>query len=486
MTQDVIALTPQMPDTKALLAGLLAGGPDLLVDQAGDGSVAQLCTAAGQALVSLEAPRYVQVPGEVTRLLGPDVCAESPVWWTEARATSSVEGAARLAGSVAGRLVAVHGGGVWPREAGHTDVVTDLVDAVADTVPLGVDLLTDKAAVVIQGRPVIAATTWLTDVVRNAARTGRELQLVTPPSTRLTFPTRTLLDGLPSRWVVSDPECGYYDGLSGAVLRWHNGRFTHASDDRPRIADAFRHRPGTEGERQLLLSIRTVHPADEHLVLGGALEQAWRTLTGTPPAGWATSEPVGVPWSPRQLTDLARARAQQSLPTWIVAVGTPGHPAIATVRTTRTHLGVEEHITLAVGHRADQHAPVDTMPELAESLAARHNLATMIGQLRTARADLTTPAHHEPPPVPFSFALGPDAVADRDGDDTAFAPARLGPATRPALHYTLGDGTDPAAWERLRQINDSQRSEASGCLSRPSAFRTPSPGVHGPARQPRP
>lgn len=95
------------------------------------------------------------------------------------------------------------------------------------------------------------------------------------------------------------------------------------------------------------------------------------------------------------------------------------------------------------------------MPELAESVAARHNLATMIGQLRTARADLTTPAHHEPPPVPFSFALGPDAVADRGGDDTAFAPTRPGPAARPALHYTLGDGTDPAAArERLRQIND--------------------------------
>ncbi|MFI5771348.1 DUF6177 family protein [Streptomyces sp. NPDC051658] len=454
MTQDVIALTPQMPDTRALLAGLLAGGPDLLVNRAGDGSVAQLCTAAGQALVSVEAPRYVQVPGEVARLLGPDVHAESPVWWTEARATSSVEGAARLAGSVAGRLVAVHGGDVWPREAGHTDVVTDLADAVAEATPLGVDLLTEKAAVVIQGRPVIAATTWLTDVVRNAARTGRELQLVTPPSTRLTFPARTLLDGLPSRWVVSDPECGYYDGLSGSVLRWHDGRFAHAAGDGPQVADAFRPRPGTEGERQLLLSIRTVHPADEHLVLGGALEQAWHTLTGAPPAGWSTAEPVNVPWSPRQLTDLARTRAQQSLPTWAVAIGTPDHPAIATVRTARTHLGVEEHITLAVGYRADKNAPVAAMPELAESLAARHNLATMIGQLRTARADLTTPAHHEPPPVPLSFTLGPDAVAELDADRTPFAPTRLGPAARPALHYALGDGTDPAAWQRLRQIND--------------------------------
>ncbi|MFJ5125811.1 DUF6177 family protein [Streptomyces sp. NPDC088555] len=94
------------------------------------------------------------------------------------------------------------------------------------------------------------------------------------------------------------------------------------------------------------------------------------------------------------------------------------------------------HITPAVGHRTDRHAPVDTMPELAESVAARHNLATMIGQLRTARADLTTPAHHEPPPVPFSFALGPDAVADRGGDDTAFAPTRPGRPACPAHSAT--------------------------------------------------
>ncbi|MFF4079275.1 DUF6177 family protein [Streptomyces sp. NPDC001777] len=453
MTQDVIALTPQMPDTRTLLAGLHAGGPDLRVGEAGGGSVVQLCTAGGQALVSVEAPRYVQVPGEAARLLGPGVDAESPVWWTEARAASTVEGAGRLAGSFAGRLNAVHGGTVWPREAGHTDVVTGLADAVVEATPMGVDLLTDEAAVVVQGRPVIAATTWLTDVVRNAARTGRELQIVTPPGTRLTFPARTLLDGLPSRWVVHDPECGYYDGLSGTVLCWDQGRFIPVPGDGPRLADAFRPRPEAEGERQLLLSIRTVHPADEHLLLGGALEEAWRTLTGAPPAGWSTAEPVNVPWSPRQLTDLARTRAQRSLPTWTVAVGAPDRPAIATTRTVRTGAGVEEHITLAVGHGAGSAA--DLLAELAEALSVRHNLATMIGQLRTARADLTVPAHHEPSPVPLTFTLGPDAVAELGKDHGAFTPARLGPATRPALHHTLGDGTDPAtAWQRLRQIND--------------------------------
>ncbi|MFB7852197.1 DUF6177 family protein [Streptomyces sp. NPDC056053] len=41
-------------------------------------------------------------------------------------------------------------------------------------------------AVVIRSRPVVATTTRPTDVVRNAVRTGRESQIVTPPDTRLT------------------------------------------------------------------------------------------------------------------------------------------------------------------------------------------------------------------------------------------------------------------------------------------------------------
>ncbi|MFJ5718563.1 DUF6177 family protein [Streptomyces sp. NPDC093149] len=478
MTQDVIALTPQMPDTKTLLAGLHAGGPDLLVNRAGGGSVVQLCTAAGQALVSVEAPRYLQVPGEVDRLLGSSVHAESPVWWTEARATTAVEEAGRLAGSVAGRLTAELGGTVWPREAGHTDLVAGLSDATTTAAPMGVDILTDTAAVVIQGRPVVAATTWLTDVVRNTVRTGRELQILTPPGARLTLPARTLLDGLPSRWVVRDPECGYYDGLSGAVLHWRDGHLAPvpAGDGSPRIADAFRPRPGTEGERQLLLSVRTVHPADERLVLGGALEQAWRTLTGAPPAGWATAEPVNVPWSARQLTDLARTRAQQALPTWIVAVGAPDRPAIATVRIARTRAGVEEHITLAIGYRGDE-GPAGALPELAASLATGHDLATMVTQLRTARADLTTPAHYEPPPVPLSLTLGPDAVADRGLDQghrvfDGITATRLGPAAgRPALHCALGDGTDLAAWQRLQRINDHLNERPAGEKNRGSAAR---------------
>ncbi|MFK0096691.1 MULTISPECIES: DUF6177 family protein [unclassified Streptomyces] len=465
MTQDVIALTPRMPEPKALLAGLHAGGPDLRVDEAGDGAVVRLCADSGQTLVSLEAPRYLQVPGEVERLLGKGVWDESPVWWTEARASSAAAGAARLAGSVAGRLAAVLGGAVWPPRAGHTEVVPGLAGLSGDTAPPGVDVLTARAAVVIQGRPVVPATTWLTDVARNAARTGRELQLVTPPDTRLTFPAHTLLDGVPSRWVVRDPERGYYDGLSGAVLDWHDGHFAPATTDdgAPRTAEAFRRRAGYEGERQLLLSLRTIHPADDRLVLGGALELAWRTLTGAPPAGWSTAEPVNVPWSPRQLTELARGRARQSLPTWVVAVGGSGRPSIATVRVSHTAAGIEERATIVLGYGPGHDVPLDRVPELAASLATGHGLATMVTQLRSARADLSTAARYEPPPVPVSFTLGPDAVAGLDLTGTALAdtvPVRLGPAARPGLHYVLGDGDGPSGGERLREIHVRMRRAA--------------------------
>ncbi|MER5546432.1 DUF6177 family protein [Streptomyces sp. NPDC001233] len=464
MSHDIIALTPNMPDARTVLAGLYAGGPDLGVDSVSDGAAVQLCTADGRPLVTVEVPVFIQVRGEVGRLLGPDVRAEAPVWWTEVRTTTAVAEAGRLAGSVAGRLITVLGGATWPVNAAHTDVVP--VPSAAGDSPdsgtLGVDVLTDQAAVVIQDRPVVAATTWLTDLLQTTVPSGRELQIVTPPGARLTLPARTLLTNVPARWVVRDPACGYYDGITGAVLHWHAGRFTPVptADGRASVADAFEARAATQGEQQLHLSIRTTHPADENLLLGGALEAAWQALTGDAPAGWSTAEPVNLPWSPRQLTELARTRAEKSAPTWLVAVGAPNRPAIATCHVVRTPAGVEEQITLAFGYTADQ-VPLHSLAELAETLATRHRLTSMLTYLRTARADLTTPPHREPPLVPLSFTLGCDAVrlvgptvAESAPDPR---PIRLGSAARPALHYPLGDGTDLTSWQRLKQLNDHLR-----------------------------
>ncbi|GGW54349.1 DUF6177 family protein [Streptomyces xantholiticus] len=461
MTQDVIALTPAMPDAHTMLAGLYAGGPDLRVGSSGGGAVVHLHTHDGQWVATVEVPLLLQVEGEVRRLLGTGAGAEAPVWWTEVRATAAVSEAGRLAGSMAGRLTSLLGGSTWPAEAAHTDVVVlpSNEDGASDPYPLGVDVLTRRAAVVLQDRPVIAATTWLTDLLQTSISTGRELQIVTPFTSRLTLPTRTLLTNVPARWVVHDTEGGYYDGLSGAVLHWHEGRFAPATtpEGHTPIADAFQADPSTTGEQQLHLSIRTTHPATDGLLLGGALEAAWQTLTGAPPAGWATAEPVNLPWSPRQLTELARTRAQKGAPTWLIAVGSTDRPAMATCRIVHTPAGIEEHITLASGHTTGQPPLLDALPELAETLASRHNLASMLAHLRPARADLTTPPHHEPPPVPLSFTLGPDAIRAM-GRTHAEAmhqprPTRLGPAARPALYYALGDGTDPTAWRHLQRLN---------------------------------
>ncbi|WP_328874432.1 DUF6177 family protein [Streptomyces sp. NBC_00287] len=456
MTKDVIALTPKMPDLPTLLAGLYAGGPDLGVNTTADGAVVQLCTPDGRPLVSVEAPILVQVPGETARLLNHPV-ADEPVWWTEARASTAVAEAGRLAGSFAGRLATVLGGAVWPPEAATTDVVPLTTDVsaipVPATAPPAVDVLTATTAVVIQDRPLVALTSWLSDALRTTAEDDRALHIVTPPTTRLTLPTRTALRGAPNRWVVQDPEHGYYDGLSGAVLHWKDGTFTPVRDKNgtARTAKAFT-TAAEPDDRQLLLTLGTLHPADKDLVLGGALECAFHHLTGAPPTGWSTAEPVNLPWSSRQLTDLARARAPR--PTWLIAIGHPDRPALATVRVTRTAAGVEENITLALGYGGNETPPLDAIEDLAAELDAQHGLVTLLTSLRSARHDLTVPPRLELPPIPLAFTLGHDK-AERIGHLSDPTPIRLGSA----LHYHLGNGTDPQAWSVFEKLTRRLKSE---------------------------
>ncbi len=480
MTKDVIALTERMPDAKSVLAGLLAGGPDLRVDSTGDGAVIQLCDAEGRPLVAIEAPILVQVPGEAERLLGPaDEASEAteaaeasetteasgygPKWWMEARATTGVPEAERLAGAFAARLTMLLGGRVWPPNAPGTVGAARPVDVSGVTaVPQpaaaqpAVDMLTEQAAVVLQDRPVIPMTSWLSEALRATVESDRSLQIITPPHCRLSLPTRLLLQSTPSRWVVQDERCGYYDGLTGAVLHWQDEAFVpdrDASGD-ALVADSFADFRPTD-ERQLVVSFRTSHQPDADLVLGGALEAAWQALTGGLPAGWGTSEPAGLAWSRQQLTDLAYQRAPQ--PTWTVVVGTPDRPAIATLRVVRTPEGVEEDITLTIGYGAGETLPLDALPDLAGELVTRYGLKTMMCQVREARRDLTAPAHFERPPMPYAFVLGPAEVQEA-GIELASrtplpdAPLRLGPAVRPGYYYPLGNGESEESWTAFGRL----------------------------------
>ncbi|MFJ9039069.1 DUF6177 family protein [Streptomyces sp. NPDC102406] len=473
MTQDFIALTPKMPDTAALVAALHAGGPELHLSTTHDDAVIQLTTASGRPLVSVEAPVLIHTPGEAQRLLGPQPTPPPlPYWWTEIRASTAVPEAEPLAASVCGRLILLLGGTTWPRDTTSTAVVEpaqDQEDVTATPAPRGalpaIDVLTDSTAIVLADRPVLSLSTWLSDVLRTVSAADRALQIVTPPHVRLTLPLRAALHGAPNRWVVQSPEGGYYDGLSGAELIWQHGTFTPTGNGQ--VADAFTAGATTTDEHQLTITFRTVRPATTDLLLGNALETAWRHLTGEPPSGWGTAEPANLPWSPRQLTDLARDRAPD--PTHTIAVGTPDHPAIATHRTTRTTAGVAEDVTLTIGYTAEQSAPLDRIEALAAELVAAHGLTTMLSTLATAPHDLTLAPHLTAPPIPITFTLGAHDVraiglTQARRPPLALKPVQLGPAAAPALHYPLGDGADPAAWTTLQRLTTHLRahSDATG------------------------
>ncbi|GGV93605.1 hypothetical protein GCM10015535_56900 [Streptomyces gelaticus] len=465
MTKDVIALTTRMPDPLTVLAGLLSGGPDKLVGTTGEDAVVQLCDEQGRPLVSIEAPLLVQVAGEAERLLGA-TAPPVPFWWTEARATTGVEEAELLAGTFAARIATLAGGSAWPPEAARSLAVvkTDGV-SVAPTPAAAqpaVDALTDKVAVIIQDRPVIAMTAWLSDAFRAAANAELGLQIVTSPGATLSPAVRNSLSGWPSRWVVQDEKDGYYDGLSGAVLRWQNGMFAtveaaDATPEDPRTPVAAAYQQVTEtGERQLAISFRAVHPADDRLVLGGALEAVWQELTGQPPAGWGSAEPANLPWSLRRLTDVAFDRAPE--PTWLVVVGSPERPGLATVRISRTKAGVEEDVTLAFGYGPGEEPPLEALPRVAEVLATRHHLQSMLVQLRKARRDLAVPPRFEGPGVPVAFVLGAEEVREMPGDRArrtplSEPPVQLGPRSRPALYYPLpGDPSDLSGWQDFERL----------------------------------
>ena len=464
MTKDVIALTEQLPDPRTVAAALLSGGPDLRLRTLGEGAVVQLTDGEGHPLVSVESPLLLAVPHEVQRLLGVrvDELGES-VWWTEVRATAATDRAQRLASVVAGRLVALLGGVLWPPEAVEEGI--GVVDTRGVQVPPApypeqpaVDVLTDAAAVLFQDRPVLGLSSWLGNALVSAAAEDRHVQVVTPPHTLLTLPARLALAEVEGRWVVREESGGYYDGLTGVVLGWQGDSFAPVPDSSRETggtgtAAVFAPVPNPD-ERQLLVSVRTCHRADEHLLLGGALESAWQHLAGGAPAAWGTAEPVGLPWSRRNLTDFARERAPR--PTRLVVVGTPDRPAAAALNILRTADGVEEDITLGVGYGKGEEPPFDALAGLADGLASHHGLRSALFHVRTGRRDVNAPASFETPPIPLALALGAEearrAGATGDRVPVPQPPRAIGARRSPGRYFCLGEADSPSNWAALRSL----------------------------------
>lgn len=315
-----------------------------------------------------------------------------------------------------------------------------------------VDIVTDKVAVVLQQRQVVPMSSWIADAVRACSETGHGLQIVTPEHARLTAPLRLVLTHGDSRWVIRTAD-GHYDGLSGTPLEWHGDAFEPVTGATTPAAP-FTRNPHTVLAPRLTVTLRIAHPAEATTILGGALDQLTRALTGAPPSGWGTSEPATRPWRRDELTALCRDRAPR--PTWLMYVGHGDRPAVGTIAVSCTESGVEESIAVIIGYQPDEPAPYPVLEDAVAELTGAHLLIRLFAQVEAGPEDLTTTPHSTGTPIPIGLAIGPDGVREA-GFDRAHAPPGLTPRPiggtyDPAIWYPLNEGDPQQAWARYERL----------------------------------
>ncbi|MEU6033919.1 hypothetical protein ABZ801_00760 [Actinomadura sp. NPDC047616] len=123
MSKDMVALLKTAPDEESVEAALAAAGPEVWVSDVGDGGALKISDREGGQVVALvEAPILVQVPGELERLLGPEVAhLEPPIWWVEVHASEEVENAEVPALRFAAELSLRLDGEVWLDDPAYAD-----------------------------------------------------------------------------------------------------------------------------------------------------------------------------------------------------------------------------------------------------------------------------------------------------------------------------------------------------------------------------
>ena len=321
----------------------------------------------------------------------------------------------------------------------------------------GLDLITDEVAVMMQDRPVVGLSAWLLDAVAAAEREGRGVQLVTPAGVRLSYPARTrLFSGRNTRWVVQAAGGDEaYDGLTGVKLGWDGKKFAPitGTDGRGELAAAWMADPeqlDVRANLQVLARVR--YPTLDSTIVGRATELLCTELTGAPPIGWGTEEPVNRPWNAEagaSLTAYCHRRSPRPSLLTIVGASADGvRPATGSAVISSRPAGVEETVMLAVAQPGLEPPDADTVRDVIGRLAEEVELVTVLVSAAGAAADTTSYPHFTGFPGPIGLAIGPQEA--RIGTTTKSVP--IGPASRPAAWYALGDGTRLPDWERLGDL----------------------------------
>lgn len=341
----------------------------------------------------------------------------------------------------------------------------------------------ERAGLLVQNRPVVSLSAWLADALRSVTQSHRSLYIITPSTSRITPPIRFILPIGGSRWVVREPEgddC--YDGLSGARLQWNGEQYQPVLDEEKaavRSPTFLTEQPGLG--RQLIVNLRVRHAATTSTVLGGACAMLAEALSGAPPAGWATSEPVSQPWRESDITAFARRRAPK--PTWLVVGGGGGaegaRPLLGSIEVHRVPSGLDEHISLYVGYGPDEPLPTDDLPAVVDELASKFTVVTLVAQAVSGRRDLTYPPHWLGVPRPLGLLAGNEAVSGV-GLGQALAPPGdvtgigVGNALAPGVYYPLGGDTDDQGWYRFSQVMSHLGIDGGG-VAAPDGDQAPGP-----------
>ncbi|MFC5184013.1 DUF6177 family protein [Actinomadura harenae] len=304
-----------------------------------------------------------------------------------------------------------------------------------------VDALTERAMIVLQDRPVVPLSAWLVDALADAARSGRAVQLVTPPESRITLPLRLGAAASGPHWVVRDGDA-YYEGLSGRPMRWNGAAFEPVPDARD-YAPGFTSRPAGPVGAQLGLTYRVRHGAADPEV-GGTAQRMLQLLTGKAPLGWGTAEPVAEPWRPDRLTEHVRNRESAR----VIVAGDGPRPAQAVCDFTAAGGGaVNEATTVTVGYAPQDPPPLAHLPQLVGAIAADRPVASLLVQLTPGRADLTTEPRWTGTASPVALAVA-GAVSSPQG----IPGQQVGPPRAPMTLFPLGDGRSAEGWQRHRRL----------------------------------
>ena len=245
------------------------------------------------------------------------------------------------------------------------------------------DIRTARASVILQDRAVVPLLGWM-------APDGEALQVLTPPTSRLTLPLALALSGPDDRWVVADGD-SFYDGLTGHHLVW-DGECFRQDPRAPGHAPAFTERSEAASGGQLFLALETRTAPGEPF--GTAVARFCQAVLGYPPTGWGRAEPAGLRWDQLRFTAELQERPGRA-----VVVCSAGMVTATSVAPLAEGFW-QENSTIVIGFADPSTVPV---PQMSGIVAKLPGVASASAQVRFGRHDLTFEPRWTGAPVPIQL-----------------------------------------------------------------------------------